>query len=111
PKNSAAPARSRPAAAPPTRVFGISSDACETVTIVAVHSAETQDLYEIVRERIAPHLPALAACRNSAELWGLDLSRALEPDIRRVLDPPECGAGSHPAAASKAAPSYRLVAW
>src|ERR1039458_8407000 len=84
PKNSAAPARSRPAAAPPTRVFGISSDACETVTIVAVHSAETQDLYEIVRERIAPHLPALAACRNSAELWGLDLYRALEPDIRRL---------------------------
>src|ERR1019366_6047466 len=61
PKNSAAPARSRPAAAPPTRVFGISRDACENVTIVAVHSAETQDLYEIVRERSAPHLPARAA--------------------------------------------------
>jgi len=77
-----------------------------------VHSAETQDLHEIVRERIAPHLPALAACRNSAELWGLDRYRALEPDIRRVLDTPECGAGSKPAAATPAArPQYRFVAW
>ena len=82
-----------------------------------MHSAETQDLYEIVRERIAPHLPALAACRNSAELWGLDLYRALEPDIRRVLDTPEIGdfrgadlqvcAGPP----GPAPPQYRFVAW
>jgi endonuclease/exonuclease/phosphatase family metal-dependent hydrolase len=77
-----------------------------------VHPAETQDLHEILRERIAPHLAALAACRNSAELWGLDLYRALEPDIRRVLDTVECGAGSQPAAASQTArPHYRFVAW
>ena len=81
-----------------------------------MHSAETQDLHEIVRERIAPHLPALAACRNSAELWGLDLYRALEPDIRRVLDTVECGAGSQPGcplgpASQAARPHYRFVAW
>jgi endonuclease/exonuclease/phosphatase family metal-dependent hydrolase len=77
-------------------------------------------LHEILRERIAPHLPALAACRNSAELWGLDLYRALEPDIRRVLDTPECGpasgAGSPPGcplgpASQAARPHYRFVAW
>ena len=76
-----------------------------------MHSAETQDLYEIVRERIAPHLPALAACRNSAELWGLDLYRALEPDIRRVLDTPEIGDFSRWRSIAPARPQYRFVAW
>jgi len=77
-----------------------------------VHPAETQDLHEIVRERIAPRLPALAACRDSAELWGLDLYRALEPDIRRVLDTPEIGRAA-PCAAARcvARPHYRFVAW
>ena len=75
-----------------------------------MHPAETQDLHEIVRERIAPHLPALAACRDSAELWGLDLYRALEPDIRRVLDTPECGEASG-AAPCVVRPHYRFVAW
>jgi endonuclease/exonuclease/phosphatase family metal-dependent hydrolase len=87
--------------------------ACETVTIVAVHSAETQDLHEILRERIAPHLPALAACRNSADLWGLDLYRALQPDIRRLLDTVECGADLHVCAGppERAHLHYRFVAW
>jgi endonuclease/exonuclease/phosphatase family metal-dependent hydrolase len=76
-----------------------------------VHSAETQDPYEIVRERIAPHLPALAACRNNAELWGLDLYRALEPDIRRVLDTPEIGSFRHCRSAAPARRQYRFVAW
>jgi hypothetical protein len=76
-------------------------------------SAETQDLHEIVRERIAPHLPALAACRNSAELWGLDLYRALEPDIRRVLD--TVGMWGRLSALRRPlrppVPHYRFVAW
>ena len=81
-----------------------------------MHPAETQDFHEIVRERIAPHLPALAACRNSAELWGLDLYRTLEPDIRRVLDTPECGAGPWPGCplgrgSQPARPYYRFIAW
>ena len=77
-----------------------------------MHSAETQGLYEIVRERIAPNLPALAACRNSAELWGLDLYRALEPDIRRVLDTPEIGDFSDIGwGDAPARPQYRFVAW
>jgi len=75
-----------------------------------VHPIETQDLHEIVRERIAPHLPALAAYRNSAELWGSDLYRALEPDIRRVLDTPECSRVA-PCAASPSRPHYRFLAW
>ena len=74
-----------------------------------MRSAETQDLHEILRERIAPHLPALAACRNSAELWGLDLYRALEPDIRRVLHTPEIGNFSRGDAPAR--PQYRFVAW
>ncbi|MGA2740451.1 MAG: endonuclease/exonuclease/phosphatase family protein [Bryobacteraceae bacterium] len=74
-------------------------------------SVETQEIYEIVRERIAPHLPALAACRNSAELWGLDLYRTLEPDIRRVLDTPEIGNFRHCRSAAPARRQYRFVAW
>jgi len=74
-----------------------------------VRSAETQDLHEVLRERIAPRLPALAACRNSAELWGLDLYRALEPDIRRVLHTPEIGNFSRGDAPAR--PQYRFVAW
>jgi endonuclease/exonuclease/phosphatase family metal-dependent hydrolase len=74
-----------------------------------MHSAETQNTGDLIRDRIAPHFPALAACRNSAELWGLDLYRTLEPDIRRVLDTPETGnfiRGEAPASAR-----YRFVAW
>jgi endonuclease/exonuclease/phosphatase family metal-dependent hydrolase len=74
-----------------------------------MHSAETHGVDEIIRDRIAPHFTALAACRNSAELWGLDLYRALEPEIRRVLDTPEIG-DFHPAAAP-ARSCYRFVAW
>ncbi len=76
-----------------------------------MHSAETQEPYEIVRERLSPHLPALAACKNSAELWGLDLYRALEPDIRRVLDTLETGDFTDRTAAAPARPSYRFAAW
>ena len=76
-----------------------------------MHSAETQDIHEIVRERIAPHLPALAACRNSAELWGLDLYRTLERDIRRVLDTPEIGNFRRSKEAAPARRQYRFVAW
>ncbi len=77
-----------------------------------MHSAETQEISEIIRERIAPHFNALAACRNSAELWGLDLYRTLEPDIRRVLDTAETGdfrAGHGTGAPAR--PQYRFVAW
>lgn len=74
-----------------------------------MHPAETQELHEIVRSRIAPHLPALAACRHSAELWGLDLYRALQPDIRRVLDTPETGDFIRSAAPARR--QYRFVAW
>ena len=74
-----------------------------------MHSAGTQETYDIIRERIAPHLPVLAACRNSTELWGLDLYRALEPDIRRVLETPE--AGSFCRAEAPARPRYRFVSW
>jgi len=74
-----------------------------------VHPAETQEIHELLRERVMPHFPALAACRNSAELWGLDLYRALEPDIRRILDTPETG--SFAAGAPPARTRYRFVAW
>ena len=74
-----------------------------------MHPAETQEIHELLRERVMPHFPALAACRNSAELWGLDLYRALEPDIRRILDTPETG--SFAAGAPPARTSYRFVAW
>ncbi len=72
-------------------------------------SAQTQEIYQLIRDRIAPHLSALAACRSSAELWGLDLYRALEPDIRRVLDTPETGtfARAYPPPRT----GYRFVAW
>jgi len=74
-----------------------------------VRTAETQDIELIIRERLAPHLPALAQCRNSAELWGHELYRSLEPDIRRVLDTPETGDFSAAAAPPRA--RYRFLAW
>ena len=74
-----------------------------------MHSAETHGVDEIIRARIAPYFSALAACRNSAELWGMDLYCTLEPDIRRVLDTPEIG-DFRPAAAP-ARSHYRFVAW
>jgi endonuclease/exonuclease/phosphatase family metal-dependent hydrolase len=74
-----------------------------------MHFAETQGLHEIVRERLAPHLSALAACRNSAELWELEAYRALAPDIRLLLDTPEIGGFARGAAPSLT--KYRFVAW
>lgn len=74
-----------------------------------MHSAETQDIYEIIRDRINPHVPALAACRNNAGLWGLDLYRVLAADIRRVLDTPETGDFTRGQAPAR--PGYRFVSW
>jgi len=74
-----------------------------------MHLSETQEIYDLVRRRIAPHFDALAQCRNSAELWGLDLYRELEPDIRRVLDTPEIGNFTRGVAPARS--HYRFVAW
>src|SRR5260370_5060861 len=74
-----------------------------------MHRAESQGIYDVIRERIAPYSPALAACRNGAELWGSDLYRELEPYIRRVLDTPETGSFAHGEAPAR--PRYRFVAW
>jgi len=71
--------------------------------------AATEEIHQIVRRRIVPHFPALALCRNSAELWGHDLYRELEPAIRRVLDTPETGSFARGAAPAR--PRYRFVAW
>jgi endonuclease/exonuclease/phosphatase family metal-dependent hydrolase len=74
-----------------------------------VHTADTREIHQIIRERLAPHLPSLALCRNSAQLWELDLYRALEPDIRRVLNTPETG--DFTTAAAPARSRYRFVTW
>ena len=77
-----------------------------------MHSLESQETGSIIRERIAPHFAALAACRNSAELWGSDIYRTLEPGLRRVLDTVETGGfGGMPSANLPARPAYRFVAW
>ncbi len=76
-----------------------------------MQSAETQEIYEIARARIAPHLAALARCRNSAELFGSGLYRQLAPDIRRVLDTPEMGNFRHTQETAPARRQYRFVAW
>jgi endonuclease/exonuclease/phosphatase family metal-dependent hydrolase len=71
--------------------------------------AGTEEIPDIIRERIAPGLPALALCRNTAELLGLAEYRALEADIQYVLDTPQTGDFTHGAAPAK--PAYRFVAW
>lgn len=76
-----------------------------------MHLFETQEISSIIRERIAPHLRELSGCRNSAELFGCDLYRRLEPDIRRVLDTPEIGNFRHAGPPARARRQYRLVAW
>ena len=70
---------------------------------------DSEEIHQIVRERIAPQLPRLAECRNQAELAGHQLYRALEPDIRRVLDTPHIGDFSRRAAPVR--DRYRFVAW
>lgn len=74
-----------------------------------MHSAETQEIHDIIRERLAPYFSALAACRNSADLWGSDVYRGLERDISRVLDTPDVGNFSRAAAPQRS--RYRFAAW
>jgi endonuclease/exonuclease/phosphatase family metal-dependent hydrolase len=70
---------------------------------------DSEEIHQIVRERIAPQLPRLAECRNQAELRGHQVYRALESDIRRVLDTPDIGDFTRGPAPAR--PRYRFVAW
>ncbi|MGO9272313.1 MAG: endonuclease/exonuclease/phosphatase family protein [Terriglobia bacterium] len=73
----------------------------------------TEEIYRLIRERISPHFPEFRQCNSTAELLAHPAYRALEPEIRAVLDTPEVGdfsAGPE----SESAPvksQYRFIAW
>ena len=68
-----------------------------------------EEICRLIRERIAPHFPEFLRCKSTAELESLSSYRALEPDIRRVLDKLYCGNFSRGPAPARS--RYRFVAW
>ena len=68
-----------------------------------------EEICRLIRERIAPHFPEFLRCNSTAELESLSSYRALEPDIRRVLDKLYCGNFSRGPAPARS--RYRFVAW
>ena len=73
----------------------------------------TEEIYRLIRERISPRFPEFRRCNSTAELLAHPSYRALEPEIRAVLDTPEVGDFSvGPGSESAPAKSrYRFVAW
>ena len=73
----------------------------------------TGEIYRLIRERISPHFPEFRRCNSTAELMAHPSYRALEPEIRAVLDTPEVGDFSVEAEAKKAPGKsrYRFLAW
>jgi endonuclease/exonuclease/phosphatase family metal-dependent hydrolase len=68
-----------------------------------------EEVFSLVRERIAPHFPEFLKCSSTAELKSLSSYRDIEPDIDRILNSPYIGdfIGSPAPARSR----YRFVAW
>ena len=67
------------------------------------------EMHELIRERIAPHFPTFASCRNRRELHHLDQYRLVEVEIWRVLDTAETGNFSLKEAPARS--RYRFLAW
>ena len=71
--------------------------------------ATTEEIYLLIRDRLAPHFAELRRCRSTAELLAHPVYASLRADIRTVLDTPEMGHFSRQTAPAK--PRYRFLAW
>ena len=71
--------------------------------------ATTEEIYLLIRDRLAPHFAELRECRSTAELLAHPVYVSLQADIRTVLDTPEMGDFSGQIAPAK--PRYRFLAW
>jgi endonuclease/exonuclease/phosphatase family metal-dependent hydrolase len=83
-----------------------------TITSEAVSgrcAATTEEIYFLIKDRIAPYFPALRQCGSTAELLAHPVYAPLRAHIRTVLDTPEMGDFSRKAAPEK--PRYRFLAW
>ncbi len=68
-----------------------------------------EEVFRLIRERIAPHFPEFLKCKSTAELKSLSSYRAIEPDIDKVLNSQY--SGDFISAAAPAQSRYRFVAW
>jgi endonuclease/exonuclease/phosphatase family metal-dependent hydrolase len=68
-----------------------------------------EEIYLLIRQRIAPHFAALRQCRSTAELLAHPVYSSLRPDIHTVLETPEVGHFRKQAAPAKE--RYRFLAW
>lgn len=69
----------------------------------------TDDIQELIRERIRPAFPEFLRCRNAGELRENPVYQALREDIRRALETPQSGDFRNQAAPPRE--RYRFVAW
>jgi endonuclease/exonuclease/phosphatase family metal-dependent hydrolase len=72
-------------------------------------SLTTDEVYRLIRERLAPHFSELRNCRSSVELRVHPRYQALEAEVRTVLDSPETGDFSPGPAPARS--RYRFLAW
>lgn len=68
-----------------------------------------EEVCRIIHEEIAPHFPEFLRCSSTADLESLASYRAIEPDVRSVLDRLYCGDFSTGLAPARS--RYRFVAW
>ncbi len=68
-----------------------------------------EEIRRLIRERIAPHFAEFLKCNSTSELESLPSYRAVEPEVRKVLDTVQCG--SFGTSAAPARDRYRFVAW
>lgn len=68
-----------------------------------------EEIYRLIRERIAPHFPEFLRCNTTTGLKRLSSYRSIEPDIRTVLD--RLYSGSFSSHVEPARSRYRFVAW
>jgi endonuclease/exonuclease/phosphatase family metal-dependent hydrolase len=74
-----------------------------------VLASPAEEIYRLIRYRLAPHFCELRQCRSTAELLSHPVYRALQLEFERALDTPEVGdfASGMPSAQSR----YRFAAW
>ena len=68
-----------------------------------------QEIYQIIREDLAPHFSELRRCQSTDDLLASAAYRSISPAVETVLESPETGNFTAGAAAPQS--SYRFLAW